>query len=394
MSYLSNFQIENDELTFDVKNLDKSLINAIRRVNISEVPTVGFNSDYGKESDIKIEVNTSSLHNEFLSHRLSLIPIHYPSKLIDTYDRNKYEFNINVTNNTSKMMDVTTEHIQIKDLHNNKDLSRAECKKFFPPNELTKDYILLNKLKPNKSNVSENGESLKITMYADKNIGKVHSRYTPTCVSIITNKRDEKKIKIKLDEMLNNKDFELKKKNKNPLTENEKLKLIKSFMISEADTCFHTDECGEPNYFEFTIESDGRVPPHIILHKSINILKDKLDKFVKLLDDPKFITYEKSDCIMPSYDVNIMDENYTLGYLYQHYIYKLFQNVENKKVNYVSSTIPHPLINKLLIRISLTEKSVNQDYIKELFKESTKVIKKDLDDINKELTSNKTISFN
>ena len=165
-------------------------------------------------------------------------------------------------------------------------------------------------------------------------------------------------------------------------------------MISEADTCFSTDEYGEPNYFEFTIESDGRIPPHIILNKSINVLKNKLDNLIKLLDDTKYITYEKSDCIMPSYDININDENYTLGYLYQHYIYKLFQNTENKKVNYISSTIPHPLINKLLIRISLTEKSMNEDFIKELFKESTKVIKKDLDDINKELTSNKLFSFN
>ena len=50
---------------------------------ISEVPTIAFNTNYGKETDIVIEENTSSLHNEFLSHRLSLIPINIPHKNID-----------------------------------------------------------------------------------------------------------------------------------------------------------------------------------------------------------------------------------------------------------------------------------------------------------------------
>ena len=48
-------------------------------------------------------------------------------------------------------------------------------------------------------------------MIADKSIGKVHSRYTPTCVSIFTNRRDEEKIKIKLNEIINEKNQELKK---------------------------------------------------------------------------------------------------------------------------------------------------------------------------------------
>ena len=53
----------------------------------------------------------------------------------------------------------------------------------------------------------------------------------------------------------------------------------------------------------------------------------------------------------------------------------------NKKINYISSTIPHPLINKLLIRISLIDNKLKEDYIKSLFKECSKIIKKDIDTI-------------
>ena len=193
MSYLENLYLTDEEFTFDIKNLDKSILNALRRIMISEVPTIAFNTNYGKETDIVIEENTSSLHNEFLSHRLSLLPINIPYKNIEDYDRNKYEFILDITNNTSKIIDVTTEHIQIKEINSNKFLSKEECKKIFPPSKITKDYILINKLKPNTSSVEGKGECMKIKMYASKSIGKEHSRYTPTCVSIFINKRDENK---------------------------------------------------------------------------------------------------------------------------------------------------------------------------------------------------------
>ena len=86
------------------------------------------------------------------------------------------------------------------------------------------------------------------------------------------------------------------------------------------DSCFHTDEYGEPIILIMIIESDGRIPPHIIFFKALNILKDKIDYFIKSLDNEEITTFNKSDCIMNSYDINIVDEDYTLGYLLQHYM--------------------------------------------------------------------------
>ena len=72
---LSNFQKSNDSLKFDIKGCNSSLVNCLRRVIISEVKTCGFRTEEYEESDLKVVKNTSSLHNEFLLHRIGLIPI-------------------------------------------------------------------------------------------------------------------------------------------------------------------------------------------------------------------------------------------------------------------------------------------------------------------------------
>ena len=55
----------------------------------------------------------------------------------------------------------------------------------------------------------------------------------------------------------------------------------------------------------------------------------------------------------------VKNEDYTLGYLIQHYVYELYQNTENKDVKYISTNVPHPLEDNLLFRISL-ENSVDR----------------------------------
>ena len=126
----------------------------------------------------------------------------------------------------------------------------------------------------------------------------------------------------------------------------------KSMRIAEGERHFMTGENGEPNVFEYKIESDGRIPPQIILHKSLFVLEKKLKKFQSNLSDEEIITFNNSDCIMNSYDVLVKNEDFTLGYLIQHYVYELYQNTENKDVKYISSNVPHPLEDNLLFESS------------------------------------------
>ena len=352
--YFKNFKLDNETLTFEVHNLNSSLCNSIRRIIISEIETLGFRSSFDGGGDINIEVNTSALHNEFLGHRLSLLPIHYPANDISTFDIDKYEFIIDITNNTDNTIDVTTKDIKILDKLSEKYLSESETRKFFPSNYITGDYIIINRLKPNKAEGTD-GEALKIRMKADRGTGHEHSRYTPTCVSVFTNKMDEVKFERVIQEKIASQE--------ETMTAEEMKRFTHSLRLSEGERHFHTNEFGEPNLFEFTIESDGRIPPQIILYKSLFILSDKLNRLMKNLDNEEIVTFKNSDCIMNSYDVLIKDEDYTLGTILQNYIYSLYLRKEPRDVKYIATSVPHPLENNLAFRISLENSTSRENSI-------------------------------
>lgn len=61
-------ELKEDSITFVLSKTDTSIANALRRIMISEVPTMAIDL-------VEIENNTSVLHDEFIAHRLGLIPL-------------------------------------------------------------------------------------------------------------------------------------------------------------------------------------------------------------------------------------------------------------------------------------------------------------------------------
>ena len=75
-----SIEINDNSLTFELKGdpkygLDKTIVNGIRRILISSLPSVAFRTA-GDNPDLTIVKNNTSLHNEFLLHRISLIPLY------------------------------------------------------------------------------------------------------------------------------------------------------------------------------------------------------------------------------------------------------------------------------------------------------------------------------
>ena len=60
--------MSNDVIKFVLLQSDTSMANALRRIIIAEVPTIAIDL-------VEITTNTSVLHDEFLCHRLGLIPL-------------------------------------------------------------------------------------------------------------------------------------------------------------------------------------------------------------------------------------------------------------------------------------------------------------------------------
>ena len=57
-----------EEIQFEMVGVDPAVANALRRILISEVPTVAIETVY-------LHNNTSIIQDEVLAHRLGLIPI-------------------------------------------------------------------------------------------------------------------------------------------------------------------------------------------------------------------------------------------------------------------------------------------------------------------------------
>jgi len=86
--YFSNINRGLDNISFDLTGVDTSVANTIRRCILSEIPVYGFEDEPKRvfaslrhngipiPKGIHIVENTTSLHNEFLSHRIGLIPIY------------------------------------------------------------------------------------------------------------------------------------------------------------------------------------------------------------------------------------------------------------------------------------------------------------------------------
>ena len=341
MTSFSNFDKSvPDTLKFDVANCDSSFVNAIRRSIITDVETISFNTDDYINSDLKVIHNTSSLHNEFILHRMGLIPIY--SDNISNYNPDNYKFILNKENKTQNIIDVTTNDIEVLNLETN---TLEDTEKFFPKNSITNDHILIIKLKQNPNG---EGQKIHIEGKSSKNSGSTHIRFSPVSNVLFINKQDPEKVDAGFSEYV--KAFQVK--NNITFNESEIKKLARRFQIEKAERLYYVDENNDPNVFEFEIETCGVLKPHRILIESLSSLENKLKKFIIELDNalsgnPSKVKIKESECIMKSFDIIIDNENHTLGNLVQSYINRDYKN-ENIFVGYMN---PHPLKNEIFFRI-------------------------------------------
>ena len=100
-----------NKLEFDIKGneeygLDKTIVNAIRRTLLSSIETYAFRTSYNNPG-ITIEVNNTSLHNEFILDRIGLIPLYLDTKMVEDNPLN-YLFVLNHKHDNSEPVRLIT----------------------------------------------------------------------------------------------------------------------------------------------------------------------------------------------------------------------------------------------------------------------------------------------
>ena len=108
-----------NRLYLTVDNVHVSVVNALRRVITTNIPTLVFRGFPYKDNQIDIAKNTTKFNNEYLKHRLSCIPIMNNDESKFSSFCNLYKLRVNVTNDTLETKYVTTKDFMIIDKQTN-----------------------------------------------------------------------------------------------------------------------------------------------------------------------------------------------------------------------------------------------------------------------------------
>ncbi|KAH8738516.1 DNA-directed RNA polymerase I [Cryptosporidium ryanae] len=171
-------ELREDYINFDISGIDASVANALRRILLVEVPTVAIET-------VQIYQNNGVIQDEVLAHRLGLIPmlidpdtIDYRSEDEELNEKNSLCFKLNVKCSRDDINDengITSKPVFSKDIVWC-PLSESQRQKYIenPPKVVNED-ILITKLRP--------GQSIEAILHCEKNIGRVHAKWSPVCTA-------------------------------------------------------------------------------------------------------------------------------------------------------------------------------------------------------------------
>ena len=239
---------------------------------------------------VEVKENTSALHDEFIAHRLGLIPL--DSRDVDSYQYNEQcvdcdglkclkcqvHFKLFAQCQDS-VMEVNTRHIQPTNIES----SVRPVQYMDEQGQESEDPILLMKLSKN--------QQLDMELVAKKGTGKIHAKWSPVATCQM---RKEPTVWIDSDKI--NKDLTEEKRREFVGTCPRKVykfnEVRKAVEIEDADKCILCIECvrfaqaqgleravriGERDEkFVFTVESTGVLAPEDIVRRALDILMQKL----------------------------------------------------------------------------------------------------------------------
>lgn len=337
--------VKRNEYHFNLMNTHYSLANAIRRTILADIPCVGFREGElhsGVNSTINIIENNGCLHNEFIKHRFSLIPVNIqPEEFVE----DKYKFLLNVINNEHiYSKDITTEHITGQEKMENGelvDIPKSKMEQLFPANPITGDYVLITKLRER-----DPPESLTIELKPVIGTAKEHAGFSPVCKCSYSNVLDDAKIHLAREELQRT-------------TADSELEIaMNDFNVHGKYRHYHVNPAtNEADQFHFEIESIGIIHPHKLVTTALQILIDRTSNVRTNLKLNNKLGIEFSIPKLDNmYAIDLRIPNYchTYGNLFQTYLYETCYE-KTKKFTFVGYMKPHPLDNAIVLRVVLPD---------------------------------------
>jgi DNA-directed RNA polymerase subunit L len=362
MSFEEVKVVSQRKIQFTLANTSYPYANTLRRAVMTHVAGVAFRSDppgiVVENSDIKVIQNDSNTQpNELLAHRISLIPIHGVDP--DTFDSDKYVFKLDIENTSADPRDVKASDIQVYERRKAADLSESLVeipgKDFFVPNTITRDTCLITTLPGKRSSLVP---TLKVEMRASVGTGKEHARFIPTSQATYGYTLDtntERRNAYFEKWLITHKNVEPESLKQDETRRNE---LDREFKTMQIQRIYKLDENGEPNSFDFQIESIGTMAPRAIVERALIGLTKICAPYLSMDsgDLPDSITVIPSDAQMPGFDFLIKGEDHTLGNMLQTWLVENHVDGDaTPRIIFAGYKIPHPLKDEMLLRIGVED---------------------------------------
>lgn len=285
--HIEILELNKEHIKFVLHNSDLSIATALRRIIMAEVPTMAIEF-------VTIKNNTSVMNDEYIAHRLGMIPLvssnvdqfNYPH---ETYSDNNtmmspicsVKFSLKVKNEGTETLEVTSYDLRQEEIE-------TEDQRTVKPVEYTSVNgeprgILIMKLAAN--------QELDLECIAQKGQGKLHSKWAPCSVC---NFQAEHTIELDQTKVAS-------------LTTAQKMKLVEScprkvftyyaksgqIEVENAQNIIYSDECikvakemGFPGLikvnvsdskFIFDVETNGSLKPDEIVDSALTQMYQKLD---------------------------------------------------------------------------------------------------------------------
>jgi DNA-directed RNA polymerase subunit L len=226
--------------------------------------------------------------------------------------------------------------------------------KFFHPDPVTHDTCLLAQLKPKIGN--NNPETIAFKAKASVGIGRENVRFSPTSQCSYGYTRDESPEKVKeifvrwLDRHKKINYIELE-------SDSERKELLeREFNTMEVARCYLMDEKGEPNSFDFTVETVGVFNPFDIVIEALKVIEQKCFLYAALDkgDLPENVKIQPTKKEARGFDIYFQNEDHTLGNLLTTWMDENVldpQGLRDGSIQFCGYCVPHPLRDEMLMTI-------------------------------------------
>jgi len=331
----NSIQTKQGVLEFTIKNINVSIVNGLRRTLLTNIPSCVIDSNQSE-----FYTNTGRLHNEILKQRLDCIPVH----IKDTSLLSDLLLEVDMSNDSDMLMYLTTRDFKIKNISTDTYLTDEAVEKIFPPNKLTKSFVLFSRLRPKISNDIP-GEKLHFTARFKEGTAKENGAYNVVSISAYANTPDKSRQADQWDQIeetlqergLNQKDIDYERKN---------------WYTLGAKRIYLKDS------YDFKCQSIGVYSNLELIHLACDKIKEQLQDVHDKCSSQIYEINMRSTAMKNSADFILQGYDYTIGKIIEYILHEEYYKGKEGSVSplsYVGFIKNHPHDEHSIIRFAFKE---------------------------------------